>query len=101
MRFSTIALSFTTLALAAACGGETPPPAAPCPACPPPVAAPPPVAQVPPPASPEEAKKFVEQVDKDLRRLWVARDRASWVNLNFITDDTEALSAAGEEATAA
>ena len=49
----------------------------------------------------DEAKKFVEQVDKDLRRLWVARDRAGWVNQNFITDDTEALSAAGEEATAA
>src|SRR5436190_1025139 len=49
----------------------------------------------------EEAKKFIEQVDKDLRRLWVARDRAGWVNQNFITDDTEALSAAGEEATAA
>jgi peptidyl-dipeptidase A len=30
----------------------------------------------------------------------VARDRAAWINQNFITDDTEALSAAGEEATA-
>lgn len=49
----------------------------------------------------DEAKRFVEQVDKDLRRLWVQRDRAGWVNQNFITDDSEALSAAGEEATAA
>ncbi len=48
----------------------------------------------------EEAQKFMTQVDKDLRRLWVARDRAMWVNENFITDDTEALGAAGEEATA-
>ena len=29
-----------------------------------------------------------------------ARDEANWVNENFITDDTEALAAAGEEATA-
>ena len=49
----------------------------------------------------DDAKKFVAEVDKDLRRLWVARDRAGWVNQNFITDDTEALSASGEEATAA
>ncbi|MFO0743107.1 MAG: M2 family metallopeptidase [Labilithrix sp.] len=101
MRFSTIALALSTLVLAAACGGETPPPAAPCPTCPPPAAAPPTTAPPATAATPEEAKKFMEQVDKDLRRLWVARDRASWVNLNFITDDTEALSASGEEATAA
>ena len=61
-------------------------------------AQPPPVSAAP---TPDEAKRFVEQVDKDLRRLWVQRDRAGWVNQNFITDDTEALSAAGEEATAA
>lgn len=75
-------------------GGATPTPAAPRPKQ---------ADTATPPAAPtaEEAKKFVEQVDKDLRRLWVARDRAGWVNQNFITDDTEALSAAGEEATAA
>jgi peptidyl-dipeptidase A len=87
-----------TLAVAAACGGS-PPPAAPCPVCPPPITA------VTPPAAPaptaEDAKRFIEQVDKDLRRLWIARDRAGWVNQNFITDDTEALASAGEEATAA
>lgn len=65
-----------------------------------PVAAPPP-ATTAAKGSPEEAKKFVAQVDKDLRALWIARDRAGWVSQNFITDDTEALSAAGEEATAA
>jgi peptidyl-dipeptidase A len=53
------------------------------------------------PATAADAKAFVAQVDKDLRRLWIARDRAGWVNQNFITDDTEALSASGEEATAA
>ena len=87
-----------TVAIAAACGGE-PPPAAPCPRCQEPVASPP----TPPPvaaATPEEAKKFIEQVDKDLRRLWIARDRAGWVNQTFITDDTESLAASGEEATA-
>jgi peptidyl-dipeptidase A len=52
-------------------------------------------------ATADEAKKFIEGVDKDLRRLWAARDRAGWVNQNFITDDTESLAAAGEEATAA
>jgi len=96
-------LSFVLLA--AACGGAEPTPAAPCPKCPEPggagagrvVTTPP----VPAAATPEEAKKFVAEVDRDLRRLWVARDRAGWVNQNFITDDTEALSAAGEEATAA
>src|SRR3954452_15899070 len=85
----------------AACGPE-PTPAVPCPKC----AAPPPASTSSPPevsATPtaDEAKKFMDQVDKDLRRLWVARDRAGWVNQNFITDDTEALSASGEEATAA
>ncbi|HVH48163.1 MAG TPA: M2 family metallopeptidase [Labilithrix sp.] len=89
------------LAFAAACGGE-PPPAAPCPKCLEPATTPATNApSVPAVATPEEAKKFVEVVDKDLRRLWVARDRAGWVNQNFITDDTEALAASGEEATAA
>jgi peptidyl-dipeptidase A len=52
------------------------------------------------PPTVDEAQKFMTQVDKDLRRLWIARDRAMWVNQTFITDDTEALSAAGEEVTA-
>jgi peptidyl-dipeptidase A len=71
------------------------PPAAPLP----PVAAP--AAETPPGATPtvDEAKTFFAGVDKELRRLWVARDRAGWVNQSFITDDTEALSAAAEEAT--
>jgi peptidyl-dipeptidase A len=49
----------------------------------------------------EEARAFVADVEEHLRRLWVARDRAAWVNMTFITDDTDALAAAGEEATAA
>lgn len=51
--------------------------------------------------TPDDVKRFMAEVDKDLRRLWVARDRAGWTNQNFITDDTEALAANGEEATAA
>lgn len=51
--------------------------------------------------TPAEAKTFFDGVDKDLRRLWVFRDRAAWVNENFITDDTEFLAATGEEETAA
>ena len=93
--------AFSLLALAAACGGNEPAPQAPCPKCDQvatPSTAPSPTQG---PATPEEAKRFIEQVDKDLRRLWIARDRAGWVNQNFITDDTEALAASGEEATAA
>ncbi|MDB4935209.1 MAG: Peptidyl-dipeptidase precursor [Labilithrix sp.] len=94
-----VALAFVAIA----CGGAEPAPAAPCPKAAdtstPSIATSPPAVSAAPTA--EEAKKFMEQVDKDLRRLWVARDRAGWVNQNFITDDTEALSAAGEEATAA
>lgn len=89
-----------TFALAAACGGGEASPVAPCPRCSESdagLATPPSTTK----ATPEEAKRFIEQVDKDLRRLWVARDRAGWVNQNFITDDTELLAAAGEEATAA
>ena len=43
----------------------------------------------------------MDQVEKDLRDLWVARDRATWVAGTYINDDTEALAANGEEATSA
>jgi peptidyl-dipeptidase A len=76
-----------------ACGGAPPKPATP-----EPITTTTTANAVPPTA--DEAQKFMTQVDKDLRRLWIARDRAMWVNQNFITDDTEALSAAGEEVTA-
>jgi peptidyl-dipeptidase A len=100
MRLSTFVLSLSTLILAAACGGE-PPPATPCPVCPQPTIAQPTLVMPPSMTTADDARRFVEQVDKDIRRLWVARDEAAWVNLNFVTDDTEKLSAAGEEATAA
>lgn len=101
---SLVPLSFALVvplaSVASGCGGAEPAPAAPCPKVvdTTPSMATPTVSAMP---TADEAKKFIDQVDKDLRRLWVARDRAGWVNQNFITDDTEALSAAGEEATAA
>ena len=49
----------------------------------------------------DEAREFLADVEERLRHLWVSRDEATWVNENFITDDTEALAAAGEAAAAA
>ena len=102
-RFLSAFAPITFALVASACGGAEPAPSAPCPKGPdvnaPVIATAPPSVSATP--TPEEAKRFMQQVDKDLRRLWIARDRAGWVNQNFITDDTEALSAAGEEATAA
>ncbi|MEO7327855.1 MAG: M2 family metallopeptidase [Minicystis sp.] len=49
-------------------------------------------------ATPDEARAFLGEVDTSLRKLWVQSSRADWVSQNFITDDTEALSAAGTEA---
>ncbi len=90
-----------TLALFAAAAGCGP---APCPAAPEP---PPVVAPAPPPPSaapaaalpsPEEATRFLSGVDADLRRLWTHSARAAWVNQTYITDDSDQLSAAAEEA---
>ncbi len=64
-------------------------------------AAPPPLGSGEKPPTLSEAIGFVDDVERHLRRLWTSRDEASWVNENFITDDTEALAAAGEEETAA
>ncbi|MBP9114371.1 MAG: M2 family metallopeptidase, partial [Polyangiaceae bacterium] len=73
--------------------------------CPPAVMlAPAPDAPKPPTAekgapSVDEAKKFIEQVEADLKKLWVARDQAAWVQNTYITDDTDAVGARAEEAT--
>ena len=100
MRARTLAI--TILALAA-CGGPSNEAAAPQPPPPQPMVMPTAVITAAPPQGPTvaEATAFVADVEEHLRHLWVARDKASWVNQTFITDDTEALSAAGEEATAA
>lgn len=84
-----------------ACGGEAPAPVVPCPEAPKSREASSDAgATQSAQATPEDARRFLSEVDRDLRRLWIARDRAAWVNQNFITDDTESLGAAGEEATA-
>jgi peptidyl-dipeptidase A len=55
------------------------------------------------PAKPsaEEAHAFLDRVNVELRKLWIARDRAAWVSQNFITEDTEILAADAEATTAA
>jgi peptidyl-dipeptidase A len=82
------------------CGGAPPAPESAATKTPPPsVAAPaaPPRAEAPG-LTARDAEQLAARVDKDLRKLWTAGQRAAWVNMNFITDDTEALSAAAEEA---
>lgn len=93
-------LALAASSLVAACSAApplTPPPPAPS-AASPDVEEPASAPEAPPGPTVDEARAFYAQVDKDLRRLWVASARASWINQNFITDDTEALSAAAEEA---
>jgi peptidyl-dipeptidase A len=78
----------------AACESLPPPPPPAIPVAP--VEAP--VAAEPAAPTVDEVRAFLSGVDADLRRLWVAASRASWVSQNFITEDTEALSATAEEA---
>ena len=49
--------------------------------------------------SADDAQAFIDRVERDLKRLWVARDQAGWVSENFITDDTEEMAARTEAAT--
>ncbi len=45
-----------------------------------------------------EAERFISQAETRLLDLWIKSSRASWVAENFITDDTEAISADAEAA---
>ena len=45
-----------------------------------------------------EAERFISQAETRLLELWIKGGRASWVAENFITDDTEAISADAEAA---
>ena len=45
----------------------------------------------------EEAEQFMKQAQVQLNELSVKAQRAAWVQENFITDDTEALSADAQE----
>ena len=44
-----------------------------------------------------EAQAFLEQAEGRLLELWVKGSRASWVQANFITEDTERLAAAAHK----
>jgi peptidyl-dipeptidase A len=48
---------------------------------------------LPHPATPEGARQFIAQVEKDLFDLSVIGGRAQWVNSTYINDDTDALAA--------
>ncbi|MBK8254010.1 MAG: M2 family metallopeptidase [Polyangiaceae bacterium] len=92
------ALSLT--ALAACTEISQVPPTAPCPTVTPDAASSAPASATAQPAAPTEAeaRAFMTGVDSDLRKLWTQSQRAAWVQANFITDDTDSLSAVAEEA---
>jgi peptidyl-dipeptidase A len=56
---------------------------------------PPPAAKGPPTAA--EAKKFIDQVDADLKTLMVKSSTADWIKNTYITDDTERMAALTNE----
>ncbi|HWZ98418.1 MAG TPA: M2 family metallopeptidase, partial [Candidatus Dormibacteraeota bacterium] len=45
-----------------------------------------------------EAKRFIEEAETRLLDLWIKSGRASWVAENFITEDTESISADADQA---
>jgi peptidyl-dipeptidase A len=47
-------------------------------------------------ASARQASSFIDRVEKELEHLSVKSAQAAWVAANFITEDTEALSAAAQ-----
>ena len=48
-------------------------------------------------ATPETARTFIEEAEKQLLELWVKSQRASWVQETFITDDTEEMAAEADK----
>jgi peptidyl-dipeptidase A len=51
----------------------------------------------PPTPTPAAAKTFIEKAEAELMQLNISQQRADWVNQTFITDDTEAISAAAAD----
>ena len=49
-------------------------------------------------ATADEARKFIEGAESELLGLWIAAERAAWVQANFITDDTERIAADARQA---
>ena len=50
-----------------------------------------------PKATPEEARKFIDDVEQKLLLLGVDSGRADWIKSTYITDDTEAIAAKLDE----
>jgi peptidyl-dipeptidase A len=48
-------------------------------------------------ATPEEARKFIDDAEKKLLALGIEAGRADWIQATYITDDTEALAAKTDE----
>ena len=48
--------------------------------------------------TPEDAREFVEGAESRLLTLWVAAQRAAWVQETFITPDTEEMAAEADQA---
>ena len=53
------------------------------------------------PPTVDEAIRFVAETNDALMKIWVQEQRAAWINENFITDDTDALSTDAKEASLA
>jgi peptidyl-dipeptidase A len=53
------------------------------------------------PPTPQEAADFVADAEAKLLKSWIDRERAGWVQVNFITNDTELMAAAANERTIA
>lgn len=49
--------------------------------------------QIAPASGEREASVFIDSAEQQLLKLWIKGQRASWVQSNFITDDTELLNA--------
>ena len=50
-----------------------------------------------PKATPEEARKFINDAEQKLLLLGVDSARADWIKSTYITDDTEAIAAKLDE----
>src|SRR5689334_17847505 len=48
-------------------------------------------------ATPEDARKWIDEVEQKLLVLGVDAGRADWIRSTYITDDTEALAAKMDE----
>src|SRR5664280_635274 len=48
-------------------------------------------------ATPEEARRFIDDAERKLMTLGIEAGRADWIKSTYITDDTEAVSAKIDE----